>query len=100
MRLIKKTSLVENIANEWVSQYGDSEQETKEKLEQLNPPTEDRITEIIGNNGWTETICGECNLDKPVLVHFGEEENIDIYSKNIQICTDCLQKGIQLTKDI
>ena len=97
----EKADLIKNIVQEWVAKYSDSEFEIRKKLQALDLPTENHTNEIIGNNDWTSTVCNECGQEKLISVYFGENMyNSEDGQYFIEICTDCLNAALELTKEI
>lgn len=100
MKLITKENLLKNIVKDWKFQYGDSSPEITQKLQSLEDPTEEQVTAIIGNNSWMSNICDECGREVPVSVKLGEEvDETELYANAANICTICLQKALDLTKN-
>ena len=103
MRVITKSWLIADVANQWKNQYftrgrgwltyrGEA-RVTWQRLKELPPTaTEDDVAAIIGNRSWTRSECDECGEDVQILVQLGEEPNWE--SATAEICVSCLRKAL------
>jgi len=102
MKLITVRYCIRRVANRWDSTYESHgwTEETREisnNLRALDPSiaTKEDVHRIIGNRGWTNLKCDECeteDLDRVVMV--GQEP--DYESATASLCLSCAKKALQL----
>lgn len=109
-QLIHKSELIKNIARNWKQQYwsnsgwnnvvainGKTKEQTYNQLQRLKNPTEEQITEIIGNSSWTQNECHQCGRDVLMVVEVGQEP--DWESHTARLCIDCIEADLKLLKE-
>lgn len=95
MKVSTKRDLITNIAKRWKLQYpGDDDSQTLTELLALNKPTEQQVTEVIGNQTWTTNMCTECEKSVKVVVLFGYMPAF--HNWTCKLCLECLQKALRL----
>ena len=96
MKALTKKDLIHTVAKRWKKQYrGDvSSSQILTELMALSSPTEQQITDVIGNQSWTANVCTECERSVKVVVLFGYEPVFDSWM--CKLCRECLQKALRL----
>lgn len=95
MQVLTKRDLVDAIAKRWKQQYpGDTGSQILSELMALNKPTEQQVSDIIGNQSWTTNTCTECGKNVNVVVLLGYEPVLDNWG--CKLCLDCVQKALHL----
>lgn len=111
MKLIHKRMLIANVAANWKNQYcarnplvlknggwmqgGLDYEGIYNRLVALpSKATEEQVTAIIGNGGWTRNVCDQCKRDVEIVVEVGQEP--DYESATARLCAQCLQDALAL----
>ena len=77
-----------SVFKRWAKQYQTTKVHITERLKNLKNPTEEEITNIIGNDSWTRIVCGVCEKKVSEVVFVGE--NIMYEQSSVAICKGCL----------
>lgn len=109
MKILYRADKVSGVPAAWKEQYckngewanygsrANDKEEIYKALIACNPLTAEDANRIIGNNSWTSDGCDECGKDDcENLLQLGEEP--DWESRTVNICSDCLNKAIELFK--
>lgn len=109
MKLITRQTQANEAAKRWKIQYHsqiadrrlkDDRKDIYSKLLALgSTPNPDDVDKVIGNKFWTDTMeCTECYSNSDIIIEVGQEPDYD--SQTVYLCPRCLNKAVQLTKDI
>jgi len=106
MILATKQMLIDNVAQNWRSQYfkpylmgghwsSVHSEMVYDQLTALKTPTVADIAAVIGNASWTRLKCDECDQEVDRAVYLGK---IDYDGGVICVCPDCLRKALVLVE--
>lgn len=96
MRTLTKQKMIDMVVGRWYESYHENQNWNEDfslvyqRLVDLKNPTEDQITEVIGNSSWTRLECNFCqkNVNEVVIQN--------VYDKPVYICRNCLELARQL----
>jgi hypothetical protein len=90
MSWITKRDKILSVADRWREQYPKEKEDVYKKLKSLNLETasEKEVSDIIGNDSWTNIMCDECEKDVGAVYH------LECYEQNIRICLWCLKRAV------
>lgn len=103
MKIISKAEKIRGVIKAWHETYWDTlKREWRygpdkggiyRKLSSAKSLTEKKISDIIGNDSWTQNICDECGKDSAALIQLGQgpDEGMAIAS----ICLACIRKALK-----
>lgn len=95
MQTLTKRNLIDAIAKRWKQQYPcDSGSQILTELMALSHPTEQQVSDIIGNRSWTINTCTECERSVEVVVLLGYEPVLDNWG--CKLCLECIQRALHL----
>lgn len=90
-----KSETLWNSVSYWPSAEGRTKREIHEQLVDLGLyPSPEDVNKVVGNTGWTDICCDECNELVEEVVQLGQEP--DYESSTTNICFPCLKKAVQL----